>query len=196
MKTLIFDLGNVLYLIDEKRFLDCFGNLDINLNAYYSTLLKHLVFDYETGKINTRVFYSQAKNLLGKNFSFEDFLHCWNSLLKGFIQENVRFVNSLALKYKILIFSNINEAHYNFILQTEGFDLLKAEKIYFSHIFGYRKPDPEGFLKILTENSLVPSKTLFIDDSPANIHTAKNLGMKTFLVENPFLLVKKLKYLL
>ena len=46
-----------------------------------------------------------------------------------------------------------------------------------------RKPDKEIFQHILDENSLKPEHTLFIDDSPQHIETAKSLGIQTIYLE-------------
>ena len=48
---------------------------------------------------------------------------------------------------------------------------------YYSHIFGYRKPDLTGFELIIKENNLIPSETLFIDDTFANVEAAIKVGM-------------------
>ncbi|MFT6442539.1 MAG: putative hydrolase of the HAD superfamily [Salibacteraceae bacterium] len=49
---------------------------------------------------------------------------------------------------------------------------------------GLRKPDPEIFQVVLNENNLVPKETLFIDDSPQHIASAKTLGIVAYHLEN------------
>ncbi|MFD2145728.1 HAD family hydrolase [Mucilaginibacter antarcticus] len=50
---------------------------------------------------------------------------------------------------------------------------------------GKRKPDAEIFEQVLTENNLDPAETLFIDDSPQHLATAKKLGLQTYLMTAP-----------
>ena len=47
------------------------------------------------------------------------------------------------------------------------------------------KPEPEIFELIATAHSLEPAETLFLDDSPANIATAKQWGFQTMLFDDP-----------
>jgi putative hydrolase of the HAD superfamily len=59
------------------------------------------------------------------------------------------------------------------------------EKTYYSHLTGKRKPEAEIFEQVLNENGLHPAETLFIDDSPQHLETAKKLGIKTYLMTMP-----------
>lgn len=47
------------------------------------------------------------------------------------------------------------------------------------------KPDPQIFEYAARTHGLTPSESLFIDDSPANIATAKQLGFRTILFQDP-----------
>jgi len=55
------------------------------------------------------------------------------------------------------------------------------EKTYYSHLVGMRKPDAEIFELVMQEQQLDPAETLFIDDSPQHLATAKQLGWHTAL---------------
>jgi putative hydrolase of the HAD superfamily len=46
------------------------------------------------------------------------------------------------------------------------------------------KPQPAGFLHLLHKERLNPRSCVMVEDSPANLRTAKNLGMKTVLISN------------
>jgi putative hydrolase of the HAD superfamily len=59
------------------------------------------------------------------------------------------------------------------------------EKTYYSHLMGKRKPDAEIFEQVLRENNLNPAETLFIDDSPQHLETARKLGLQTYLMTAP-----------
>ena len=47
---------------------------------------------------------------------------------------------------------------------------------------GMRKPNANIFEFVLNEHQLNPSTTLFIDDSPQHLETAKKLGLQTHLM--------------
>jgi putative hydrolase of the HAD superfamily len=46
-----------------------------------------------------------------------------------------------------------------------------------------RKPDEEIFKHVLSENGLIASETLFIDDSPQHIEGAKKVGIQTYYLD-------------
>ena len=87
--------------------------------------------------------------------------------------------------------SNINAIHYDHIhryLKDEfGYENNNHlfEKTYYSHLVGKRKPDISIFQQVMEENNLLPSETLFIDDSPQHIESAKKLGINTYLMTAP-----------
>ena len=75
---------------------------------------------------------------------------------------------------KVYLLSNLSHkmkddmSSYSFFDNCEG------------HIFSYEeklcKPDPEIFSRLIQRYGLKPEETIFIDDSPANIRTARKLG--------------------
>jgi putative hydrolase of the HAD superfamily len=76
----------------------------------------------------------------------------------------------------------IHEAEFNKRLQqTCGYPTMAVffDKIYLSHRVGMRKPSPEIFEKIITENNLQAVETLFIDDSIQHIEGAQKVGIQT-----------------
>ena len=46
-----------------------------------------------------------------------------------------------------------------------------------------RKPNINCFEMVLQENNLIPSETIFIDDSIQHIEGAKKTGIKAYLME-------------
>ena len=58
------------------------------------------------------------------------------------------------------------------------------EKVYYSHLVGKRKPNHDIFNQVLSENSLLPQQTLFIDDSIQHVIAASQLGIRTMHLED------------
>ena len=118
-------------------------------------------------------------------------IDAWNMLLLDFPVERIHWLQQIAKKYKVFLFSNTNQIHYDaftqiFRTQTglEDFDSLFI-KAYYSHQLGLRKPHPESFLHILNEQSLNALETLFIDDTISNIEGAKKTGLHTIHLVAP-----------
>ena len=55
------------------------------------------------------------------------------------------------------------------------------------------KPEPRIFMHLLKTYHLDPAQTLFIDDSPANIKAAKNIGIKAILFKDASQCLKALE---
>lgn len=58
-------------------------------------------------------------------------------------------------------------------------------KAYYSHELGLRKPYVESYQKILEEQNLLASETLFIDDTYKNIEGAQKAGLQTIHLQAP-----------
>jgi putative hydrolase of the HAD superfamily len=194
IKNIIFDYGNVIFRLDFDRSQEAWKELGIdNAHDFYSHKVQDPVFTaFERGDINAAGFRERIRQITGKpNLTDQQIDHAWNSLLVGVTEGNHELLLSLKPKYRTFLLSNINEIHFDHIMNYlkndfgfEGNDHL-FEKIYYSHLLGKRKPEPEIFEQVLIENNLDPAETLFIDDSPQHIESAKKLGINTYLMTAP-----------
>lgn len=194
IKNIIFDYGNVIFTIDFARTQKAFENLGIdNVQSFFAHKGHHPVFDeFEKGKISAAQFRSEIRNIANKpNLTDKEIDAAWNSLLIGVLDGNHDLLIKLKQKYRTFLLSNINEIHLDFILNylkntfglasNDGF----FEKVYYSHLLGKRKPNTDIFEQVLSENNLLPEETLFIDDSPQHLKTARELGINTYLMTYP-----------
>ena len=179
MKEIIFDIGGVLlnwnpdvflkkyfagneerlkkivFLSDEWKMLDL-GNA--NVNEVRALILKH-----------------HPNDIKAINFIFD---HFEEEMLQP-IDDTVKAVKALKKAgYKLYILSNIHQdlfhkrAHdYHEIFSLFSGAVLSGEE----HCL---KPDPAIYHILFKCYNLTPSNCLFIDDSPANIETARKLGME------------------
>jgi putative hydrolase of the HAD superfamily len=184
-KNIIFDLGGVLLDIDYQKTLDAFEALGFkDFDKHYSQAKQSGLFDdFEIGAIAPHEFIGTIKSYLPDSVSDEDVAHAWNALLLDWRPERISFLEDLASRYNLFLFSNTNAIHKAFFDRTfveqVGKNSLDSYfvKAYYSHIFGRRKPHPESFIAILNENNLIPSETLFIDDSLQHVHGAREAGI-------------------
>lgn len=183
--NLIFDLGGVILTLDMPRAEERFTALGVkNYNELFrggnvSSFFK----DYEVGSINNEEFLASLKSLAGLPLNDDDLIDAWNAMLGYFPDERIALLKQLRNKYRLFLFSNTNALHltefrkrYATAFNNDSFDD-HFEKAYYSHLLGMRKPDKSSYEKIIEENRLNPSKTIFIDDSLANIEGAKSAGL-------------------
>lgn len=96
-----------------------------------------------------------------------------------FYKDVVSFVHSLKSKCKIGILSNLTLLDKNRI--NKHYNLSKFDFVWLSFELGCRKPD-EKIYKIVEEQCKISKKNiLFIDDTLANIETAKQIGWNVCL---------------
>ncbi|HEY8783261.1 MAG TPA: HAD family phosphatase [Mucilaginibacter sp.] len=194
IKNIIFDYGNVIFSLDFSRSRQAWNDLGIdNADTFYGHKVQDKIFDgFERGEVAADEFRDYIRKIANHpNLADQQINDAWNSLLVGVPKGNHELLLSLKPKYRTFLLSNINPIHYDYVtnyLKAEfGFDSNDHlfEKVYYSHLIGKRKPDAEIFHQVLTENTLNPAETLFIDDSPQHIAAAQKLGIQTYLMTVP-----------
>ncbi|NEU09717.1 HAD family phosphatase [Flavihumibacter sp. R14] len=194
IKNIIFDYGNVIFLIDFKRTQHTFTELGIeNVERFFAHTGHDPLFDeFEKGLITAHEFRDGIRRITGRpDLTDAQIDNAWNTLLIGVPPVNHQILLKAKERYRTFLLSNNNEIHYNWII-----DYLKSEyhiesnavffeKDYYSHLMKMRKPDTNIFEFALRENNLNVEETLFIDDSPQHIKTAQSLGLHTHLLTAP-----------
>lgn len=194
IKNIIFDYGNVIFNIDFNKVAQAWKDLGItNAHEFYGHRQQDDVFNaLERGQISPEAFGDRIRELTHKpDLTDHQINNAWNQIFVGIPEGNHELLLQLKGKYRTFLLSNINAIHYDYV-----HDYLKREfgmadnsnlfeKTYYSHLVGKRKPDAEIFEQVLRENNLDPAETLFIDDSPQHLETAKKLGLQTYLMTAP-----------
>lgn len=182
IKTLIFDFGDVFINLNKnlsnKQMHKVFGDIANNQS------LLNLLNNYETGNVNTEAFVNTLK-LYNSSFSEDSIIKLWNSIIADFPYYRVEFLKNLKATrdYKLILLSNTNELHINFIKgQVSFYDEFKScfDEFYLSHEIKLRKPNKDIFDFVLKSNNINAEETLFIDDTVEHINSASKLNMKTW----------------
>ena len=85
---------------------------------------------------------------------------------------------------RLLALTNWSSGTFPHALATFGF-LDRFEGIVVSGVEGVAKPDPALFRILLDRYGLVPHETVFIDDAPANVEAAAQLGLVALRFTEP-----------
>ena len=73
--------------------------------------------------------------------------------------------------------SNVSSPDWEFMKACLGVDWDVFDHVFTSAAAGLRKPDVDFFKHIIQELDLDTDRTIFVDDSPANVRAAQSLGM-------------------
>lgn len=186
IKTLIFDFGNVFINLDtEGARLNALNLYGIN---EYPTWMEETNMNYEKGLIPTYEFITSYMDRFPKVSEY-GILDSWNYIIEDFPEHRLKFLKNLKNenKYKLILLSNTNHLHIEWIkYQVRFFNEFVDcfDRFYLSHEINMRKPDPEIFEYVLSEDKLEPTECLFIDDSELNTTSASKLGINTWNI-NP-----------
>src|SRR5688572_6514867 len=120
IKTIIFDLGNVIVAFDHRKISKRLEAATAHAGdvIYAKAVTGELVQEYNLGKISTDEFLAAVNQELNMQVCYEDFYDAWNCtfLPEPIISE--RLVKKLSEKYKLLILSDTNEMHFDFIREN------------------------------------------------------------------------------
>lgn len=181
IKTIIFDFGDVFINLDKQATQKKFSKLGLASLDKESIAINE---SYEMGKITTTEFMDHYQKLL-PNASENEIKLAWNAIIKDFPKHRLSFIQNLAKekKYTLLLLSNTNVLHINFIKENISFySIFKScfDAFYLSHEIHFRKPNADIFQFVIDRHQLIPSEILFIDDTLANTEAAKQLGIQTW----------------
>ncbi len=190
IKNIILDYGNVIFSIDFILAQQAFSQLGVqNVEEVFAHKQQNEIFDqFDKGLISPAQFRDGIRTLANApHLSDEDIDQAWNALLIGVPAGKHELLQQLNSKYRLFLLSNNNEIHYAYCMQhiqdVYGVEsnAVFFEKTYYSHQMGMRKPDREIFDYVLNDAKITAEETLFIDDSPQHLATAKLLGIRTAL---------------
>lgn len=190
-KNIIFDLGGVILNIDYDLTAKAFEQLGLpQFQQLFSKAGQEKLFDlYEKGLISSDEFRETLNNALKTRVSSATIDAAWNAMLLDLPGVRLEFLKKMNATHRTFLLSNTNEIHIHWfskaLMQHFGISDLSGcfEKVYLSYEIGLRKPDTAIFQHVLQESQLNPDETLFIDDSPQHLESAKKLGIHTYWLD-------------
>lgn len=185
INTLIFDFGDVFINLDKDGAMKNALNL-FELESFPEELIA-INSLYEQGLLSTEEFIEFYEDNF-PNLTQEIILEAWNYILKDFPKHRLDFIQNLAKekKYKLILLSNTNELHINWIKEDVNFyeDFKNCfHQFYLSHEIGLRKPNANIFQFVIEQNNLKPESCLFIDDTKENTDMASEIGFSTWNID-------------
>lgn len=184
--AIIFDLGGVLWNIRYEVLIDSFRKIGMeHFEKHFAKAQQEQLFDqFEKGQISSSDFCQRILLSCKPGTTEPQVIDAWNSMLFDLPAERVELLKQLKSTYRTFLLSNTNRIHVEWLYQElqkhyniSDFSSL-FEHVYLSNEMGKRKPDAEIFQQVLTEQGLVPERTVFIDDSIQHVESARKLGIQ------------------
>ena len=113
----------------------------------------------------------------------------WCNMLGQFKESVIPLLQRLRLHYKLVLFSNTNQIHYEHAIQSMqkkfGHNILEKlfDSLHLSHKINVRKPDASAFQTVLRLENTQSYETVFIDDTKRHVQGAQTIGIKSYWLE-------------
>jgi FMN phosphatase YigB (HAD superfamily) len=179
-QALVFDLGGVLVAHDNpvmyaRLASRCTG--DCSPEAVVALMRKT---DWSAGTPIASL-HKQLRAELGYGPGWDEFVADWcchfdvdHSMLD--------FVERLAAHNRVMLFSNTNQQHWDFLVEATDGRLARLEP-YLSHEIGLTKPSLRSFQVVAQKAGIDPARSVFFDDVAENVEGARRAGFQAELFE-------------
>ena len=199
---LLFDFGGVLIDIDYDATPTAMRRLSrAGSTIEFSQAQQAALFDrFETGQISPAEFRAGLRAAYDLDASDAELDAAWHAMLLDVPAERLALVAELRRQgHQTALLSNTNALHIAEINRRlagqYGFTYGIADvldRVFYSQEVGLRKPGEEIFAHALREMNWRAADTLFIEDSPQHVATARRLGLQVLHLAPPLTLLNAL----
>jgi putative hydrolase of the HAD superfamily len=182
MKTIFLDFGNVIGFFDHDRAVrQLVAHTDMPAVELESKLYSGpLAEDYDSGRISTTEYLDRAIALANLSCSPDEFVAMYTDIFWP-NPDVCELVPRLAKKYRLVLASNTNDAHYSRLTTMFADVLGHLDHRVASHLVGAKKPRPEFYERAQAFANADPHECVLVDDLPKNIAGAELHGWKGVL---------------
>ncbi|MCM8786591.1 MAG: hydrogenase maturation protease [Candidatus Omnitrophica bacterium] len=195
MKYLAFDLGGVLFDFDynialKKIKKDLSVSVDTVIDAFFK---KDFTLDYEMGIVTDYEFYTKFKTNFAPTLTYQEFIDVWCDI---FIPKEkiIDLVERLHYIHKIILISNINRLHFEFLYKKYP----KVFSFFSDLILSYKlksiKPQRRIYEELQKRFNVSFADIIYIDDRVDLMPYAKQLGLNCIQFQNYEQLLSLLDY--
>lgn len=178
IQTVIFDIGNVVLYFDHEKMVQ---QLSTAFQVPFSQIKKQLFEDelllnFESGNCTTDDVILKLSQNLPNPPKKEEILKAFNTIF--WQNESLSpILHSLKRQGKrLLLLSNISEAHFDFATQTFP-SLQLFDGAILSYKVRHAKPSPEIYKVVLEEAGCAPHECFYTDDILGHVEAAKLLDI-------------------
>ncbi len=178
LKTIYFDMGNVLVFFDFKQMTrqvaDCTG---LTPEKVHEILFQNpLRESFEKGYIKTEQLYSHLLSLSPKSFTLDQFTSAFSDIFTPNLELWPLISELKKNGLRLILLSNTSECHFEFI--DSHYPILKE---FDHHILSYKigswKPDQRIFKKALEQAQCAPEECFYTDDIAEFIQSGAQAGL-------------------
>jgi len=194
IKTIIFDLGNVIINVDHRSI--C-GKIAKH-SKYTADDIYRIGFNsqefklYDEGKIESEELFQWVVKRFGIDISYDIFQGIWSETFS--LNDSVYLLLKELKKrgYNLILLSNTNELHFDHI--KINFGVIDAfDDLVLSYRLGYSKPHEEVYTEVLRRATSPAEDCVYIDDMGKFCEAAEKSGIKSITYRSTQQLITELK---
>lgn len=175
MKTLIFDLGNVLVFFDIKKM---FGQIaactGLDTSVVKALLIEHQRL-YEQGSLSNQELVQSFQKKSTKSFTEKEFFEAASDIFRP-NEPMLPLLTELKKRYRLVLLSNTSRAHFEFLLPR--YPILKLfDEFVLSYQVGAAKPDPKIYAAAIRAAKCPPQECFYTDDIEEYVLAARSHGI-------------------
>jgi glucose-1-phosphatase len=185
IEVIYFDLGKVIVDFDHSRAAqELLKVTPLSLEEAMAVLSDgELVSEYETGRLSSEEHYRKVCRRLQIEVSMEKFRELWGSMFLPEPLLSEVFLQALKKQYRLMLLSNTNEIHFDFVIQH--YPILRViEERLLSYQAGCMKPEARIFELAIKKAGVPPENIFFTDDRLENIEAARQAGIQALLFQS------------
>jgi len=178
MQALLFDLGKVLIDFNFETGVQALhACCSISRDRFEQVLWDETwISRYERGEISTSEFHTYLCETANLKMELPQFCRTWSSVFLPGLIVSEDLLRALKRNYPLILVSNTNEAHVEFIrAKYRVFDYFDHHIL--SYQVGSLKPEPEIFEHAIRRSGCAPEALFFTDDRAENVRAARQLGI-------------------
>ncbi len=177
IRTVLFDLGNVLVSIDPEAPLRALQLTTVPDLERYKKYVAEYVYHFEKGNLIAEQLFDLTDDLFERHYTHEELRFAFMSIIGQPVEGMDLIIKKVAQKAHVALVSNTNDLHFEYCRRAVPAVRLLHHH-YLSYQIGAMKPDPEFYRHVINDLETDPGTMLFIDDRQENVAAASKEGMR------------------
>jgi putative hydrolase of the HAD superfamily len=179
IEALLFDMGKVILDFNFELGMERLaGKCGLPPEEFKKVLFdKDWIRPYERGEISTADYHRHLCEAGQLRMDLAEFHKTWSSVFLPDLLVPEALLADLRQRYPLILVSNTNESHVNYI--ERNYTVLQHFNVkIFSHVIGSLKPDRKIYEAAIAASEKPPEALFFTDDREENIRAAESFGIR------------------
>lgn len=174
IRNIVFDIGWVFLHLNPKPILDFLAEHGCDTTMIEDVAARIVLDDHESGRLHGHGLLERLQSLTVRPVTTEQVHAKWVDMFE-LQPAMVNLAHQLSERYRVYLLSNIGDLHWAHVCREYRLHHIGHGALP-SFLAGVMKPHEGIYVEAERRFALIPAETVFIDDRPDNIATARSRG--------------------